>query len=202
MAVDPFALVTLDEAKTHLDIELSDTSQDSIVERFVNEASSAVEKYLDRQVITRSYTEVRDGRNQNRLILRQWPAQKPTEIKFSPTGDFTSATALGIDQYDVDEYQVEVVLYCGQFPKGTRNIQIVYSAGYSTVPRSIESATLFLIEYYFDLREKRRTGVISRGKNNESTRYNQEWPSFIKDLLDPYKRGPLDYAANSMVLNQ
>ena len=200
-------LTTLADAKIHLNIPVGDVSQDAILTRFIGEASLAVEAYIDRNIVTRTYTEYQDGRSSNRILLRNFPAVKPTELRIDYTSVFTdAATLVDASEYDIDTLGNEVVLIDRMFPKGTRNIKITYDAGLAadtaSVPLDISGACLWLVEWYNDTRNSRRLTQKSVGKNSETTAMRDDWPVWLFRQLDRYKRGPLDFIASMPVQNR
>ena len=200
-------LITLAEAKAHLDIPDAETSEDDVLNRLIAEASAAIESYIDRKVIKQTYTEYQDGRNSNRILLRHYPADKPTEVRIDYQSEFTDAdTLLETDEYEVDQVGNELLLLHRIWPKGVRNIKVVYEAGLAvdiaSVPSDISGACLWVTEWFYELRKNRRLLNKSVGKNNETTRYRDDWPEWLHRQLDKYKRGPFDFIANMPVLNR
>lgn len=196
-------LTDLATAKEHLNIPVAETGQDAILTRFIAEASKTIERFIDRNILTRTYTEYQDGRNQNRIMLRNFPAEKPSELRLDFTSVFTDAdTLVDTDDYEIDTLGNEVLFIKRIFPKGTRNIKIVYDAGYTTVPEDIESACLWLVEWYFDTRGSRNITEKARGKSGENIRWRDDWPDWLVRQLELYKRGPLDFIANAPVENR
>ena len=193
MALDTYALTTVAAAKSHLGILAGDTSQDAVLERFINSASARIENYINRKVLKRAYTEYQDGRGNDRILLRQWPADKPTELWDDVDNEFTDPN----NQFDAPDFVLEetsdggigVVLVDGQrFNRGNQNIKIVYEAGYSTVPYDLQDACLFIVDYLYAIKQDRRVGVSSKSKNGESVQFLENLPEHITDILDRYAR--------------
>jgi hypothetical protein len=191
--LDPYALTTVGNAKQHLGIMPADTTQDDILTRMINAASQKIEHYCDRKFKKRQYTEFYDGRGNDRMLLRNWPCDKPTELWDDPGNEFTSSTNL-IDPADFVVEQssdggIGIVLVNGlRFSRGNQNVKVVYDAGYSAVPYDIEDACLFAVEFLYTMKQDRRIGVSSKGKNGESTQFREDLPRFVLDILDRYKR--------------
>lgn len=192
MALKANALVSLATAKDYLDIPTLDTSQDTRVERLINMASQFIQEYCNRNIITTSYTEYQDGRKNNQLILRQWPASKPTDIRIDNSWDFAVSTQISTSDYDIVENMI-VVLRNSFFPDGYRNIKILYSAGYGTIagndlPSDIQEMCLQLVALYQNKRTDRRIGVKTKSKQGENITYVEDIPLDILTVLDRYKR--------------
>ena len=190
--IDPYALITLEAAKQHLDIPSATTSEDDILTRFINSATKTIENYTDRKIKLRQYTEIQDGRGQDRLILRHFPCLKPTELWDDTTGEFTDVSnKLDSSEYALDglpDNGIGVVLYNRRFSVGRANIKIIYEAGYDPIPMDLQEACFWIIDYYYDMRSDRRIGLTSKGKEGESTSFRDDFPPFVKNILDAYKR--------------
>lgn len=210
MALKANALTDLATAKTHLEIPSADTTQDAKVERFVNTASMWIENYCGRKLVTQTHTEYQDGRLSNRIMLRQWPITGgPADSATKPEVSIDSRSVFGVDSvmevtnYYVDsESTFEIALVgCsggGRFPRGTRNIKIVYEAGLGTVvgddiPDDLVNACLDYVLWLYDRQNDRRIGRTNKSKGDENVTYETSVPQSILDVLDEnYKR--IDHA--------
>ncbi len=195
---DPYALTDLAAAKEHLGIPATNVDFDDVVQRFINAATGKIETFCDRKFIRRSHIEYQDGFANDRILLAQWPADKPTELWIDPTGEFTDTQyQLAVDKYELDLSArgegIGVVLTgsCKLFPKGRRNIKAVYTAGYADIaslPAEIEDACLWTVEFLYSMRNDRRIGVASKGKNQENSTFSGDLPEFVQKTLEAYKR--------------
>jgi len=190
--VDSNALTVLLTAKEHLNIPEADVTQDNVIKRLINASSAMIEDYLDRKILSRTYTEYYDGRGNDRMLLSNWPVTKPTELWDDPSSLFTDTS----NKFDLAEYEVDgdgpnaigVVLLGQRFGKGTRNIKVVYVAGYATVPYIIQESCLLHIEFMYTMRQDRRIGTQTKGKNQENITYRGTLPEFVQEMLTPYRR--------------
>ena len=216
MALKANALTNLATAKIHLEIPGADTTQDTKVERFINTASQFIESYCGRKFITQTFTEYQDGRLSNRIMLRQWPITGgPADGATKPELSIDSRSAFGVDSVvDVSNYFVDsestfeiVLIGCGsnRFPRGTRNLKIVYEAGVGTVvgddiPDDLVNACLDYILWLYDRQNDRRIGRTNKSKGDENVTYEVSVPKSIIDTLDEnYRR--IDHAPPVGVLN-
>jgi hypothetical protein len=195
MALSPYALTTLAAAKEQLGIPTGNTSFDALVTRFINEATGKIETFCDRKLKQRTgIVEYQDGFANNRLLLDQWPAQKPTELWIDNSGLFTdTAKKLDTSEYALDLSArgegIGVVLPSKCFfPRGTRNIKVVYDAGFITIPDELEGACLWTVSFLYDMRDSKSIGVETRGKNQENINYREDLPKYVQDTLLAYKR--------------
>jgi hypothetical protein len=202
MSLNNNALCTVAQCKAYLDIASADTSQDSKLELLINAASSLIENYLDRKLVYQQYVEYHDGRNSDRLLLKEWPAIKPTEIIFDQTWTFNSSNIIPVENYQL-ESEVMVVLKGYKFPRGNRNIKVTYYAGYQSpvnggsgqsMPAEIVQAAIMTVAWQYQLRADRRLGVASKGKQGESVSYVKGLPQEIAFMLDLHFRIEVPFA--------
>jgi hypothetical protein len=195
VTLSPYALTTLETAKEHLGIPALTTTFDDRIKRFINAATDKIETYCDRMFKQRTgIVEYQDGFANNRLLLDQWPALKPSELWIDPTGLFTNPIYT-IDPafYALDRSArgegIGVVLLSGLvFRRGTRNIKMVYDAGFTTIPAGLEDCCLWTMEYLYDMQNDKRIGISQKGKNQENTTFRNDLPVLVKETLAAYKR--------------
>lgn len=89
MAVDAYALTSLATLKSYLGI--SSSTDDAILERSIDRASAAVERYCGRLFLTRDLVEWHDTFGHDRVVLKQRPV---TEVKFVGIG-YDAAIEIG-----------------------------------------------------------------------------------------------------------
>lgn len=197
--IDSNALAALGSVKEHLNIPEADVTQDNVLIRMINASSAMIEDYLDRKIKTRTYTEYYDGRGNDRMLLSHWPVTKPTELWDDIGSEFTDiGTRIALADYEVDgdgDNAIGIVLNGLRFSKGTRNIKVIYDAGYSTVPYVIQESCILHVEFMYIMRQDRRIGTQTKGKNQENITYRGDLPDFVKQMVEPYRRmeTPLAY---------
>jgi hypothetical protein len=196
MSLNSNALCTIAQCKIYLDIASGDTSQDAKIEQLINVSSSMVESYVDRSLIYQQYVELHDGRMNDRILLKQWPAEKPTEIRSDMLWSFNDTTLIPSEEYEIDQ-DCTVVLKGSHFPRGNRNIKVTYNAGYVSpvsggsgfpLPSEINQACIMLVAWQYQLRADRRLGISSKGKQGESVSYVKGLPAEISMILDMHVR--------------
>jgi hypothetical protein len=96
MSLDSNALVTLAEAKTYLGISGSD--DDTLLNSLINNSSTAIESYCDRNFIAQNYSEFYNGLGQRKLRLRNFPV---TSIQRLATGSKLALTVSSTDTTDL-----------------------------------------------------------------------------------------------------
>ena len=171
VTLNTYALTTLETAKEHLGIPALTTTYDALIKRFINEATGRIESFTDRKLKKRTgIIEIQDGIAQDRILLDQWPATKPSELWIDSTGLFTDVTKkLDAADYSLDVSArgegIGVVLTGGcLFPRGTKNIKLIYDGGYTTVPDELEGACLWTVQFMYDMRSERTVGTGEQGQ--------------------------------------
>jgi uncharacterized phiE125 gp8 family phage protein len=189
MALNANALTTLANAKAWLKIPTLETGTDSMVEMFINAASDDIEQYTQRKLKAQSHTEIQHGRGSNAILCHEFPVNSITELRIDPDSDFTDASTL----IDADDYRLEassdcIFLLTRLFPRGYSNIRVIYNAGYSTVPASLEQACLWITAFNYRMWETKNIARPNKSKDGESASYGQAWPDHIIAALNKFKR--------------
>jgi uncharacterized phiE125 gp8 family phage protein len=194
MALNPNALVTVETVKVHLDIPVGETSQDAKIELYINTASERIERYLDRKLIYQQHVERQDGRSSDRIMLKHYPAEKPSSLYDDPSWEFL--TPYEASEYDIEDAGVVILRY-GRFMRANLNIKVTYNAGYKSIvspgagpqlPADLQHACLLLVEWMYQMRADRRLGVQGKAKNQENIRFSQGMPPEVVEMLEPHRR--------------
>lgn len=134
-------------------------------------ASEQVKKFCDFSIVEGTYTEVWDGAAADELIPRETPITSVTSVKFSGSGDFSDSQALPANTVVIGS-NGQVINLRGNVltPRGRGMVEIVYVAGYASVPKMIQLATLRQIQYLYKQLGKgdAMTGLKTITKMNES----------------------------------
>jgi len=192
VTLSPYALTSLAMAKDQLNIPDANTDYDERVKRFINTATGILEKATGRKLLQRTgIVEYHSGHRNSSFLLNQWPALKPTSLWVDGSGDF-SGDPLDASKYDLElgpsGAGIGVVSRCGLFPNGLRNIKVVYDGGFAVVPDDLQDACLWIMAYLYDMRQDARIGLAQKGKNQENTTYNLDYPVFVKNIIESYTR--------------
>ena len=160
-------LTTLDNAKWWINIATNGSYD--ILMRLITAASAFLINYLNRNVLTATYTaEKYHGNGSESLHLNSWPIQSISNLTINgsvvpPSSDGLSNGFVFDDKY---VYLLPGTSQCA-FSKGRMNISVTYVAGYDAVPFDIEQACLELIGLKF--KEKDRIGIQSQSMNGQQT---------------------------------
>lgn len=126
--------------------------------RLVSSASQAVEAYCGRTFAVATYTERHDGRGLSRVWLRQRPVIEVTSVSADGYAlDNTSGDAWTLDP-DTGELLwgngFDDPRFAPRFARGSRNIEVVYSAGFDPIPEAVATAAILTAKWLAD-----RTGA-------------------------------------------
>lgn len=130
------ALAKLDALKTRLDIDIADTSQDTLLSGVLDGASRAIERHCRRVIlyVDSDVTELHHGGGWT-LHLKRWPITSIVSVKEASDYDFAAATALTADtdfravatRGDLVRLPIEA-----RWLAGVETIQVVYRGGYTS----------------------------------------------------------------------
>lgn len=166
MSAAPDDLCTLADLKAWLPNQ--GNNDDVTLQNLISNASLQVLQYLDRQHILASVlgslTETYDGNNSDRLLPRQFPLIAVTSVSVDnvPIQQATSPVAAGF-LWD----SRRILLRGYRFCRGLQNVQVSYTAGYSSVPLDLKQAAIeaFALTY----RQRVRIGEKSNSMNGQIT---------------------------------
>ena len=176
-------------AKTFLKIPTGDITQDSMVELCINSSSQYLEGATDRKLKSQSHTELRHGRAGNIILLRQYPATAISELAIDQTCKFTDPnTIISSDDYIICDDGNSILYINCLFPSGYNNVRIKYTAGYTAIPTDLEMACLWLVHFYYRIRETQDIGRTTKSKMDESITILQDAPKDVKDTIERYRR--------------
>ena len=157
----------------------------------INGVSQRFEVETGRNLKSRAYTEVYDGNGKNYLYLNNYPLSSTTiTITIDSARDFTSTE----DQVTSTDVMLTtesglVRLNDDTFSVGTGNVQISYSAGYSTGTEYLLTHAAKELGYLMwnRMRQKDMIGVRSEGYDGRTVTYENDLPWSVKKVLDIYR---------------
>jgi hypothetical protein len=76
-------LITLARAKRDIRA-ITDASQDTLLGTLITAVSDAIEKYCRCDFVSKNYDELYNGNADRRLLLRQYPIQIVTSVRYRP----------------------------------------------------------------------------------------------------------------------
>lgn len=194
MALNANALITLAQGKTFLGIPTLETSHDSLVEDFINEASQMIETYCNRFLIQRTVIEYKNGNGRKQLILNQYPISSITSLHDDLNHSYGAETLIDASNYGIYGDQLNDNFYIERFDsafcRGQKNIKIVYVAGYllADIPADLKLACKIIIAFYYNKQQSKDWTTSTKSKGDENITVIQGIPQSAIEILDKYKR--------------
>jgi len=188
MSVGIYALCGLDDVRNYLHMPDAkvDDDMDTQLETLIDQMTEVFENYCDRQFLSREYVEYHNGDGGNTLYTTHYPITSVSGIWNDTGWDYGSDSLMSSDNYAVmgDYYIVAKNTY---FTKYTRNIKIIYTAGYSTVPADVKLACVEEVARKW--KNKNEIDVLAKTAEDGSiTKYTKDLlPSTIR-VLNRYVR--------------
>lgn len=144
------ALTSLASVKAWLSV--TSTNDDTLLTNLINQLSSAIINYLARpSLVKTTYTELRSGVGNQRMVLRNWPVLSVSSLIIG-TQTIPSAATFGQCGYTLATWDgstsgnpQEITLNGYEFCRGNNNVQIIYKAGYCI---QNETATIGTTPYH------------------------------------------------------
>jgi hypothetical protein len=160
------------------------TTDDALLARLVTAASQYIQTWLCRQIALEDWVEVRDGTGGHRLQFASFPVSAVLSVTIDDQA-IPQAASSTADGYSFSKTQLSVRGY--RFNRGSQNVAITYTAGYSTTPPEIAQACIELVALRY--RERTRIGEVSKSMGGaETVSYSQkDLSDGIKTLLQQYR---------------
>ena len=156
------------------------------IQALITRVSTEFYTYTGRNILSGTYVESYNGTGSQNLILNQYPVISVSGIAIN--GHTINQTNNGngyITGWNNDNQQIFV--YAG-ICKGFQNVQVTYTAGYSSIPGDIEQS---VIDYVLILLAKTgRIGVVNKAVEGMSDRYVGDLdgvPKSVKEVWNQYR---------------
>lgn len=189
MALNSNAILTLDQAKTHLDIPLANTQYNDRVEQFINSVSDHIEYLTGRKLKQATYTHQFTGQGTPFLVLREYPVTSIAAIHVDAGWTFGVGSLVSASDYAILK-EVGVIRKAPALwdDSAAYAIRVEYDAGFATLPFDIQQAALSMLEIVYDMRDQRSTRVQSRSKLGDSVSWADKIPDHVTAMLAPHVR--------------
>lgn len=204
VAAQSYALVSLAELKTILNISSLEGVDDEL-QTMINYISKQAAVDIAKRVLVKTdLTEVYDGHGKEELLLNNWPILDSTDdaeisdpvmtLDSDGDDDWETAASHGLElKWTLTkEPGILYLKYRNNFPRGKRNIKIVYTAGYlstAVVPEDLKLAAaeaIALMKKKFDHNLHGLQSVSALGEN--TTFRLDEWPKSALLVFKNYGR--------------
>lgn len=176
------ALTTAAAVKAYKPI--TGTELDALIDALVPRASAAIETYLSRKIESQAHVETRDGNGGRSMMLEQYPVTAVSAVTINGQA-IPQSSGFGTAGWRLANRSIVLEGY--SFSKGLANVQIDYTAGYSTVPPDIEQACIETI--LLALERRSHIDVSSKSLAGETVSFiTADLPPSARKALDPHRR--------------
>jgi hypothetical protein len=184
----PADLVTKEQVKEYL--KITSAVDDALFDSLIDRCSDFIRTYLGRTITDEgSITEDHDGLGRNYIVLQEYPILVLTSVSDDPDRAFAASSDIALgDLIQEDELGIIRRKFGVPFLNASKNVRVVYTAGYAAVPGAIEQATIELVASKY--RKKDHLGVQSRSLKDGSKTYfsTRDFSTEIQTLLSPFRR--------------
>lgn len=186
MAVNQYSLITLDNVVKFIGQDSFNSDDSDLIEDLINRVSSLFESYMDRNILTREYTEYHDGGGNAVLFPKQPKITTISGIWDDYDWDYADDDLVDADDYKIVD-ELYVVLKNTTFNNYTQNIKIIYTAGYTSTPEDIAQACITEVSRMFSNRLKVDVTAQTLADGSVSFTSKELLPQ-TKLVLNTYKR--------------
>lgn len=137
------AYASVARAKRHKSLARADTT---LLTNLLDAATEAVDNYCGRSFASALRTEVYDGNGLTWIVVKHAPITALTSITVTEPDGTTETIASTNFDYDANtgriNFSQDNSSAYDEFPREMQNISVIYTAGYATIPESIQEATV------------------------------------------------------------
>lgn len=205
MALKSYALTTVARFKTYAGITSS--SDDTLLEIFINQATESIENYCDRRFKQTTYTNVEiDGTGSEQLFLDQYPVDSGSTFTLQERDSAENDndwSSIDSEDYFVD-YDAGIIFRVARSKWGTgkKRYRVTYTAGYDydntttfltdTIAGDLEYAIWLLVQAQYNRRQG-GSGIEQESIGDYSVTYSKDINENdeLKNILDKYARNDL-----------
>ena len=184
MSADPRDLTTVANLQFWLGLTNVQPATATQLQRLVTAVSVWMQDWMNRIIPSQSYQEFRDGNDQARLMLPNYPV---TAIAAVTVDGVIIPPSPGPGQSGWVLANDTVTIRCGRFTRGKVNVEVDYTAGYATTPPDLEQACLELASLRWKDREHIGHNSISMG-GQQTNFVVKDMPDSVKTVLQQYKK--------------
>lgn len=183
-------LASISDAKDFLDI--TGSGDDEKLGFILSAVAREFDDYTGRTLLSEEHTEYYDGPGYSRQIaLDNYPVTSSNteiDVRIDGTWTFPESTKVDSDLLMISSTN-GILSYYGYFPAGVKNIKVVYTAGYSTVPYAIKKACLEAVGFMWQRMKQKSWAQQSISQQDVTTTLiTEELPSSVIKVLDKYRR--------------
>lgn len=175
------AFATATDVKAYLNLSI--TTDDALITAMIAEESAFIESWTNRSFASAAHIDVFGGNGGTEHTFGYYPAISVTSVTVD---GITIPAAATITDKGYMLLDGRLLLFGYVFGWGKRNCQVVYSAGYATIPADIKRACIDLVCWKY--KERTRIGMSTQAMAGETTVYQvAEMPDHVKTILRQYR---------------
>ena len=189
MPLQTDALVTLDQMRDFLNQDLEDRARE--VERYINSATTVVQKFTHRKLKARDYTDIIvDGSGAHRLLAREWPINTLTKMEFLIQTHPDAWELQDLTEFVIVQPERQLIERRGcRFPRMTQGVRLTMNAGYATLEQDLIDATCMVVKHLMNMPDYQYTSIQSVTENGQTTVYRHDAiPPQALPTLKAYRR--------------
>ncbi len=180
---------TLAALKAALDV--TDTSKDVLLAGLNGAATQMLIDEMERDPRVDDFNERANGLGTRTILVRQYPILSVASVRFTGGSVGLDAAPVSPSYVEWDDYSIwrtDGLV----FPRGTRNIAVIYSAGLDPMPKTLSLAAIYTVRA---LLTARKVDLNATGENLigiSSSTWGSQGPGTVPtsalSLIERYKR--------------
>lgn len=183
-------LSSLANIKEYLGIPTGTTEDDALLGSLLTRVQDFVRSYLGRTITDEgTITEHHDGLGKPYILLKEYPILTLTSVHDDPDRQFGSSSLIASTDL-IQETELGIIRRKFEVPfqDYKKNVQVVYTGGYATVPGAVEQAVIELVASKY--KKRGRIGIQSRSLKDGSRTFfsSRDFTTEQKSLLAPFRR--------------
>lgn len=182
--INQYSIVSLKEVKEQLKSTIPE--EDDFISNLINGYSTLVESYINRNILSREYTEYFDGGGYTELFVSQYPITSVSGVWSDSSWEWSDDDLIDTDDYRVNNDD-NTILFKTALGDYVENIKIIYTGGYSVAPEDIKMACIKEVSRAYT--DRKSLGITSKSMLDGSISYlTQGLMEETTLVLDKYKR--------------
>lgn len=162
---------------------INQTTDDGLLGVIVAAVNVWIPNWLNRSLDSTQRSDLLDGNGSRVLMTPEFPITAVASLAVDGTA-IPAASSLILPGYRFHNRVLMLNDY--RFTRGIGNVEVTYTAGYSTPPADLAFAATELALLAF--RDRERVGLTSKSVAGEVIGlFNGEMPARVKSILQPYK---------------
>jgi hypothetical protein len=172
--------------------KITGTGMDALITNLIIRITKEIQNFCERKLFSDTYTQYYDGSGYQTLMVDEYPVTAITSIHDDDDHVYGTDTLIDSGDYIFNSGSKNALsglikMDGSYFSRGTENIKIVYTAGYTTVPGDLEEACILMVGADRLFHDLIFNAPVAQGENSESKDLGG-MRKRAKDILQTYKR--------------